>query len=297
MECFKHILVDGWNAIHAHPRLARELAENRAEEAQAELSAMLAALHDYDGARITIVYDGAGADISVVRRGAATTFSEVYTPSVMTADEFIEQFCAESKRPQDLLVITRDNLLRLTASSFGAMSLTPESFFERAEISDRAVVRAAKSNNAAASLEWRKTNPFSKLDELAVDIESAFGKSPLISKRLKKKRARASAKNASECRGNAEHGEDAARADSAVPRKTPSDASAAPNPKRADCGKNCGGRLHVKPFAAPAPRRPVIGGKPASAKSLADLKKLLEGGGVKKNPQSSVKNAPRKKRR
>ena len=128
MECFRHILVDGWNAIHAHPRLARELAENRAEEAQAELSAMLAALHDYDGARITIVYDGAGADISVVRRGAATTFSEVYTPSVMTADEFIEQFCAESKRPQDLLVITRDNLLRLTASSFGAMSLTPESF-------------------------------------------------------------------------------------------------------------------------------------------------------------------------
>lgn len=291
MECFRHILVDGWNAIHAHPRLARELAENRAEEAQAELSAMLAALHDYDGARITIVYDGAGADISVVRRGAATTFSEVYTPSVMTADEFIEQFCAESKRPQDLLVITRDNLLRLTASSFGAMSLTPESFFERAEISERAVVRAAKSNNASASLEWRKTNPFSKLDELAVDIESAFGKSPLISKRLKKKRARASAKNASD------FGENAARAASAVPRKTSADASSALNSKRADCGKNCGGRLHVKPFSAPAPRRPVIGGKPASAKSLADLKKLLEGGGVKKNPQNSEKNAPRKKRR
>lgn len=292
MECFKHILVDGWNAIHAHPRLARELAENRAEEAQAELSAMLAALHDYDGARITIVYDGVGADISVVRRGTATTFSEVYTPSVMTADEFIEQFCAESKRPQDLLVITRDNLLRLTASSFGAMSLTPESFFDRAEMSDRAVARAAKSNNASSALEWRRTNPFSKLDELAVDIESAFGKSPLISKRLKKKRARASAKNTSEC------GKDCAPQADSLPRgKSANASSAAPNSKR-DASADVGSRLHVKPFAAPAPRRPVIGGKPASAKSLSDLKKLLEGGGVaKKNPQNPPKNATRKKRR
>lgn len=258
MEGFRHILVDGWNAIHAHSNLARMLESEDAQGAQSALSIMLEPIHDFDGARVTIVYDGNGADISIVRKGRETTFSEVYTPSSMTADEFIEQMCATSKRPQDILVVTRDNLLRLTASSFGAMSLSPEKFFEWGKASSGAVKSAAAANNALGAREWKKCNPFSKLDELELDIKSAFRNSPLISKRLKKKISRIK-------KEGAEH-ISATTKSAAKPEKT----------RLADAPKS--------EF-----RKPIIGGRAATIKSLSELKDALEnphrsgGAGKKRN--------------
>ena len=247
MEGFKHILVDGWNAIHAHPKLAHMLRDGMPDEAQTELASLFEPLHDFDGARITIVYDGVGDDISIVRRGTALTFSEVYTPSAMTADEFIEQFCATSKRPSELLVITRDNLLRLTASSFGAMSVPPESFFGRAERSRRAIG------------EWKKSGAFARLDELALDIESAFSKTPLMSKHLKKKICHAQRKSDGGADGNGAKPEKAKPARAAAKPAAPVFANQSKRAKK------------MQPL-----KRPIIGGKPAGAKALSDLKKFFE---------------------
>ena len=235
------------------------LRDGMPEEAQSELAAIFEPLHDFDGARITIVYDGVGDDISIVRKGTALTFSEVYTPSAMTADEFIEQFCATSKRPSELLVVTRDNLLRLTASSFGALSVPPESFFGRAERSRRAIGNAARANNAAAEVEWKKSGAFAKLDELALDIESAFSKTPLMSKHLKKKMRHAQRKSD----GGAETG-------GAKPPKKETLGAAAKStePVFANQSKRA---KKMQPL-----KRPIIGGKPAGAKALSDLKKFFE---------------------
>ena len=234
------------------------LRDNKPEVALSELSEFFVPLHDFDGARITIVYDGVGDDISIVRRGTALTFSEVYTPSAMTADEFIEQFCATSKRPSELLVITRDNLLRLTASSFGAVSVPPESFFDRAERSRRAIGNAARANNAAAEAEWKKSGAFAKLDELALDIESAFSKTPLMSKHLKKKIRHAQRKSD----GCSENG---SKSEKKVPARAP---AKSPEPVFANQSKRA---------KKMQPRKcPIIGGKPAGAKALSDLKKFFE---------------------
>ena len=54
--------MDGWNTIHAHSNLARMLESEDAQGAQSALSIMLEPIHDFDGARVTIVYDGNGAD-------------------------------------------------------------------------------------------------------------------------------------------------------------------------------------------------------------------------------------------
>ena len=164
----------------------------------------------------------------------------------MTADEFIEQFCATSKRPSELLVITRDNLLRLTASSFGAVSVPPESFFDRAERSRRAIGNAARANNAAAEAEWKKSGAFAKLDELALDIESAFSKTPLMSKHLKKKIRHA-------------------KSEKKVPARAP---AKSPEPVFANQSKRA---KKMQPHKCP-----IIGGKPAGAKALSDLKKFFE---------------------
>lgn len=235
------------------------LRDGMPDEAQTELAALFEPLHDFDGARITIVYDGVGDDISIVRRGTALTFSEVYTPSAMTADEFIEQFCATSKRPSELLVITRDNLLRLTASSFGAMSVPPESFFGRAERSRRAIGNAARLNNAAAEAEWKKSGAFARLDELALDIESAFSKTPLMSKHLKKKIRHAQRKSDGGADGNGAKPEKAKHARAAAKPAAPVFANQSKRAKK------------MQPL-----KRPIIGGKPAGAKALSDLKKFFE---------------------
>ena len=94
---FKHIVVDGWNVIHSHPKLKKLLTSGNQDAARAELSSLLAPIHDFGGSRITIVYDGTGEDISIVRRSQILTFSEVFTPSNMTADELGNLTVRESK--------------------------------------------------------------------------------------------------------------------------------------------------------------------------------------------------------
>ncbi len=258
MKNQKHILVDGWNVIHSHPRLARALAEGKAELAQSELSKMLEPIHDYDGARVSIVYDGKGAEISIVRRSDTLTFSEVYTPSVMTADELIEQLCATSKNPQTLLIVTRDNLLRLTASSFGALSISPDKFFEWGNESKNAINKTAQTNNEQGAREWKKSTPFAKLDELALDIKSATSAIPLLPKRLRKKLKRGASKTTRE--------ESLAKVDYTQKVSKP--------------------KAKLLKKEENEYRKPIIGGKPASAKALSELKNLW-----------SKKNATNKKSR
>jgi len=116
----------------------------------------------------------------------------------------------------------------------------------------------AAANNALGAREWKKCNPFSKLDELELDIKSAFRNSPLISKRLKKKISRIK-------KDGAEHVSAAAKT-AAKPEKT----------RLADAPKS--------EF-----RKPIIGGRAATIKSLSELKDALEnphrsgGAGKKRN--------------
>ena len=190
MYDFKHIVVDGWNVIHSHRKLKKLLTGGCQDAARAELSNMLAPFHDFGGARVTIVYDGTGNDISIVRKNEILTFSEVFTPSNMTADELIEQLCATSKNPDRILVVSRDNLLRLTASSFGALSVTPEQIFEWSSSASNNLHDTTETNNKKAEKEWKDSGPLSKLDDLALDINKVR-KSALVSRHLKKALKRA----------------------------------------------------------------------------------------------------------
>lgn len=231
MEGFRHILVDGWNVIHSESALKALLEKESQEAARSALLQRLAPLHDYGGVRVTVVYDGAGDDVSIVRRDKILTLSEVFTPSNMTADELIEQLCSTSKSPGQLLVVSRDNLLRLTASSFGAMSITPEKALEWGGQSAKNISSAAASNNRKSAGEWRKQSPFNALDTLAADLKSAMvPDSPLLSKKLKK-------------------------------RFKVKSAPCAESPKKLPKNKT------------PSPvKKSLLGGKPATIKSLEDLK-------------------------
>lgn len=190
MYPYKHLVIDGWNAIHSQSQLRRAFELESLDSARAKLMQIVAPIHDFGGVRITIVYDGKGEDISIVRPNSCLTFSEVFTPASLSADELIEQLCSTSKKPQDIMIVTRDNMLRLTATSFGAFSISPEELFTMSSSASANLAIATRGNNTANARVWKKLNPFESLDPLALELTQAVA-SPLISKRLKKKLKRA----------------------------------------------------------------------------------------------------------
>ncbi len=163
----KHLLVDGWNIIRAHKDMSQAFEELGQDVAKRMLADMLSPIHDILGYRVTIVYDGKGEDINVEKIGLSKTFSEVYTPSSMTADELIEQMCATSKNPRSITVASRDNLIRLTAMGFKVESITSFQLFGWAESAAKLLTRKFDSVKADTKTKWREsTTPFGNIDEI-----------------------------------------------------------------------------------------------------------------------------------
>ena len=163
-EVQKHLLVDGWNAIRSDSEMSRAFSEKGQEVAKKMLAARLSKIHDAFNYRVTIVYDGRGDDINVERIGLSLTFSEVYTPSNMSADDFIEQMCATSKNPKRLVVASDDNLIRLTSMTFGVESLTSEQLLQWASSASRHVGERFEVIKNRLGLEWKAASSIAAVE-------------------------------------------------------------------------------------------------------------------------------------
>ncbi len=185
-----HIIIDGWNAVRSNPSMEKIFLERGLDAAREELWRLVGPLHDYGGARVTIVYDGRGEDVSILRRNGINALSEVFTPSCMTADELIEQLCASSSNPSGITVVSRDNLLRLTATTFGATALAPDKLFDGARGCSRAMAESLRISNAAADRKWKSESAFAALDAFDLEVREAARRAEIISKHMKKRRRR-----------------------------------------------------------------------------------------------------------
>lgn len=190
MSADRHIIIDGWNAVRSNPAMEKIFLERGLDAAREELWRLVGPLHDYGGARVTIVYDGRGDEVSILRRNGINTLSEVFTPSCMTADELIEQLCASSSNPSGITVVSRDNLLRLTATTFGATALAPDKFFDGARGCSRAMAESLRISNAAADRKWNSESAFALLDTFDLEVREAARRAEIISKHMKKRRRR-----------------------------------------------------------------------------------------------------------
>lgn len=190
MSADGHIIIDGWNAVRSNPAMEKIFLERGLDAAREELWRLVGPLHDYGGARVTIVYDGRGDEVSILRRNGINTLSEVFTPSCMTADELIEQLCASSSNPSGITVVSRDNLLRLTATTFGATALAPDKLFEGARGCSRAMAESLRISNIAADRKWNSENAFALLDTFDLEVREAARRAEIISKHMKKRRRR-----------------------------------------------------------------------------------------------------------
>ena len=152
----RHLIVDGANILHAWPDLRRLAVHDRAA-ARAQLAQQLTPIHDSGEARVTIVFDGRGDELVIERPFMHATFSVVYTPSSLTADDVIEQMVANSADRNDCIVATDDNGERETVSALGATTLRSEdltAWLERAQSRQRSVVQKLKESNSRA---WKKS--------------------------------------------------------------------------------------------------------------------------------------------
>ena len=151
----QHLLIDGANVLHASPEL-RELLKRDRDTARSQLIQQVAAIHDGEQIRVTVVFDGRGSELIVERPLGEVTFSVVYTPSSLTADDVIEQYVGRSANPADCVVATGDRAEAQTVRATGAHVISPDELLawgQRAQTRLSAKATGIRRKNAQ---DWRK---------------------------------------------------------------------------------------------------------------------------------------------
>ena len=141
----KVLIVDGHSMIFQCPELA-DLHAGRTAAARDTLVRMLRDLQDGSEWTVAVVFDGKGARMADVSEPDG--IHVFYSKSGQTADSVIERLAAKYAQTCDVTVATDDRLERMTAETFGSMTMS--SFQLKAEIA------AAGERIAAAVRKLRK---------------------------------------------------------------------------------------------------------------------------------------------
>lgn len=145
----RHLIIDGYNLIHAVPEWKR-LAKAGLAASREALVVAARAIHDADGIRVTVVFDGPAARLTVERPTGEVSFSLVYAPAELSADGLIEQLCGKAAPGGDLWVATGDNMIAESARANRATVLTAVDFvhwYERSTGRKREQIRRVRSEN------------------------------------------------------------------------------------------------------------------------------------------------------
>lgn len=94
------------------------------DAARSLLSQRLSVLHDAERLRVSIVFDGRGDELVLERPYGQPTFTRLYTPSGMTADDVIEQIVGQAREPGHCVVATDDRAERQTIEALGAAGMS-----------------------------------------------------------------------------------------------------------------------------------------------------------------------------
>ncbi len=123
----RHLIIDGYNLIHAVPEW-KCLARGDLAPAREALANVARAIHDADGIRVTVVFDGPADRLTIERPTGQQTFSLIYATAELSADGVIEQLCGKARRGEDLWVATGDNMIAESARANNVAVLTVEDF-------------------------------------------------------------------------------------------------------------------------------------------------------------------------
>ncbi|MGE9292707.1 MAG: NYN domain-containing protein [Puniceicoccales bacterium] len=125
----EHLLIDGYNLMHAWPE-TRRLLKSDIDGTREIFLNRVRIIHDMSGVRTTVVFDGRGAKPQVEYPTKEKTFAVVFSPTGLSADGVIEQLVAHAKDSTRCSVATRDNLVAESIRASGAVVLTPQDLMD-----------------------------------------------------------------------------------------------------------------------------------------------------------------------
>lgn len=156
----KHLLIDGYNIIHAWPNLKKDLQTLGLEATRSQLSDIVRIIHDIENLRLTIVFDGKGNDIEIQRPTPEKTFSLLFSPSGVTADTLIEQLASSPKKGHEIIVATDDSMIRLSASSSGATIISSQALLDWVNACQQRQLNTIKDHRTSIQKSWKKNSPW-----------------------------------------------------------------------------------------------------------------------------------------
>ena len=115
----EHLIIDGNNALHAVPQLAKTLERDR-QMARDDLVRMLEPLQARENCLLTVVFDGRGGKTALSKHRGNEQYSIIYSSSSQGADGVIERMLMAAEYPERITVGTNDNLIRNCAYTHGA---------------------------------------------------------------------------------------------------------------------------------------------------------------------------------
>lgn len=119
----RELCIDGYNLLHA---MGKTFLQGTLEEQREQLEKMLQDVRRRTGCTMIVVYDGRGSNHPLEERGA---FSRVFTPSRMSADEWIINHLRTSPAAAlNTTVVSSDRMIATHAEAYGAQALPSESF-------------------------------------------------------------------------------------------------------------------------------------------------------------------------
>lgn len=113
------LVVDAFNVMHADECLQRLLRKNLEAACNALLD-LCRKIHDFDGLAVAVVFDAREERVRVEHPCGRKSFLVVYAPGALSADGVIERLVERTANPADMVVVSRDHMVREAAMVRGA---------------------------------------------------------------------------------------------------------------------------------------------------------------------------------
>lgn len=157
-----HLLIDGYNVIHACADLLTLFRKN-AEAARNTLVEKVRVIHDVDGLAVDVVFDGDGSSITATTPGEQPTFRIIFSSRGLTADGIIEQLVLKSSCPTSCTIITGDNMIRSSVRAAGAVVFGSDYLMAWVERCSQQQGQRLHHHRKRELKQWKTSSPWDQL--------------------------------------------------------------------------------------------------------------------------------------